>query len=381
MKNVRVSASLCFLLLSAPVAFAQTDASVSGTITDPSGGHVVSATVTALNADTGIATRVATNDAGVYTMPQLPPGKYNFTAEFAGFRKSVLSDVELETGSMLTINMGLELGAASDSVEVTAQATEVNATSSSVGNVIDGKRLQDLPLNGRSVYDLLLTQPGVQSGTNFYLNGNQGGAVNFTMDGVTAMDNLHQSSFYLYSNVVSVDRAEEVRVVTSPADAEYGRGSGQVQMVTRSGSNKFVGSAFEEFRNGDLNANNFFNNLQGTNASGAPVAPRSQLKQNNYGVRFGGPVILPHYNGRNKMFFNGIYEPYKQRNFGTVNQTVYTQTALEGIFRFYPGVVNGNAQAAVPTVNLAGNPVQPSAATGPLQSVSVLGRDPNFVWW
>ncbi len=84
----------------------------------------------------------------------------------------------------------------------------------------------------------------MQLGTNFYLNGNQGSSVNFTMDGVTAMDNLHNSAFYLYSNVVSVDRAEEFRVVTSAADAEYGRGSGQVQMVTRGGTNRFVGSVY-----------------------------------------------------------------------------------------------------------------------------------------
>ncbi len=368
-KNVCVAACFAALLLG-PVAFAQTDASVSGTVADPSGAHVVSATVTALNVATGVATPAITNEAGVYTLPPLPPGRYTFTAEHPGFRKSVINDVELQTGTVITLNMGLELGQTSESVEVQAQATEVNATSASVGSVIDGQRLQDLPLNGRSAYGLLITQPGVQQGTNFVLNGNQGGTVNFTMDGLSSMDNLHQSAFYLYSNVVSVDRAEEVRIVTSAADAEYGRGSGQVQMVTRAGGNKFVGSAFEEFRNAELNANDFFNNLAGSNPNGTPLKPRSQLKQNNYGVRFGGPVK------RNKMFFNGIYEPYKQRNFTTVNPVVYTASALAGNFRFYPGAVDGNAQAAVPTVNLQGQPVQPATATGPLQTVSVLGRDP-----
>jgi carboxypeptidase family protein/TonB-dependent receptor-like protein len=367
LKTVWVS---ILLAVATSLALAQTEASVSGTVTDPSAAHVVNATVTALNQATGVTTPAVTNEAGVYTMPQLPPGKYNFTAEHPGFRKSVISDVELQVGTVMTLNMGLELGQTTETVEVQAMATEVNATSASVGNVVDSKRLIDLPLNGRSAYDLLLTQPGVQEGTNFYLNGAQGASVNFTIDGVTAMDNLHQSAFYLYSNVVSVDRAEEFRVVTSPADAEYGRGSGQVQMVTRAGSNRFAGSAYYELRNAELNANNFFNNLAGSNPNGTPLEPRSQLKQNNYGVRFGGPVK------KNKMFFNGIYEPYKQRNFTTVNQTVYTPTALDGIFRFYPGVPDGNAQSAVPTVNLAGQPVQPAGATGPLQSVSVLGRDP-----
>lgn len=369
-----VIGTLCIFFLLAvatTTARAQTEASVSGTVTDPSGAHVVGATVTALNVATGVAVPVVTNEAGVYTMPQLPPGTYTFTAEHPGFRKAAVNDVTLQVGTVMTLNLGLELGQTTETVEVQALATEVNATSASVGNVVDSRRLIDLPLNGRSAYDLMLTQPGVQEGTNFYLNGAQGGAVNFTMDGITTMDNLHNSAFYLYSNVVSVDRAEEFRVVTSPADAEYGRGSGQVQMVTRAGGNRFVGSAYYELRNAELNANNFFNNLQGRNANGDLLAPRSQLKQNNYGIRFGGPVK------RNKMFFNGIYEPYKQRNYTTVNQTVYTADALQGIFRFYPGVQNGNAQAAVPTVNLSGQPVQPAAATGPLQSVSVLGRDPS----
>jgi hypothetical protein len=370
MGKFQVALFLCPLFLASAAFAQQTDASVSGTVTDPSGAHVIAAAVTASNIETGVRIPVQTNEAGAYTMPPLPPGRYTFTAEKSGFRKAVIDEVVLQVGGVVTLNIALEIGSTSESVEVHAAATEVNATSASVGNVVEGKRLQELPLNGRSAYDLLLTQPGVQEGTNFILNGNQGGSVNFTMDGLSAMDNLHQSAFYLYSNVVSVDRAEEFRVVTSPADAEYGRGSGQVQMVTRGGTNRFVGSVFWEVRNAVFNANDWFNNSAGSDAHGNPLKPRSQLKQNNYGIRFGGPVK------KNKMFFNGIYEPYKQRNFTTRNQSVYTPTALQGIFRFYPGVINGNAQASTPTVDLAGNPVQPAGATGSLQSVPVLGRDP-----
>lgn len=370
MRTVRVSAIL-IAILSASLAHAQTDASVSGTVTDPSGAHVVGATVTALNAATGATTPVETNDAGVYTMPSLPPGNYTFSAEHPGFRRAVINQVVLQVGNVLTLNMGLDLGQTTETVEVQATATAVNATSASVGSVVEGKKLLDLPLVGRSAYDLLLTQPGVQLGTNYYLNGNQGAATSFTMDGISAMDNLHNSAFYLYSNVVSVDRAEEFRVVTSPADAEYGRGSGQVQMVTRGGTNRFVGSVYWEVRNAVFNANTFFNNELGRDANGKELAPRSQLKQNNYGIRFGGPLK------KNKTFFNGIYEPYKTRNFTTVNRLVYTPTALQGTFRFYPGALNQNANGANPVVDLSGNPITPKGATGPLQSVSVLGRDPN----
>jgi hypothetical protein len=370
-KNVRV-ATLSAVLFLVPAAFAQqTDATVSGTVTDPSGAHVVAATVTARNVATGVAVPVTTNEAGVYSFPPLPPGKYTFTAEHPGFRRSVITEVELQLGATETINMALELGQTTESVEVQAQATEVSATSASVGSVVEGKRLLDLPLDGRSAYSLLLTQPGVQLGANYILNGNQGGTVNFTTDGVSTQDNLHQGAFYLYSNVASVDRVEEFRVVTSAADAEYGRGSGQVQMVTRAGGNRFNGSVYWEVRNGDFNANTWTNNAAGRDANGNLLDPRSQLKQNNYGIRFGGPVK------KNKMFFNGIYEPYKQRNFTTVDPVVYTASALAGNFRFYPGVVNGNVLSAVPTVDANGNPLQPSTATGPLQTVSVLGRDPS----
>lgn len=359
------------LFLGSAVVFAQTNATVSGTVTDPTGAHVVNATVTALEANTGVATSTHTNEAGVYVLGSLPPGKYRFTAEHSGFRKSVANDVDLALGAMVTLNLALELGQTTESVEVQGTVTEVNASSASLGKVVDMRKVLDLPLAGRSAYDLLITQPGVQSGTNFYLNGNQGGAVNFTMDGINAQNNLLSGSFYLYSNVVSVDRAEEFRVVTSSADAEYGRGSGQVQMVTRSGSNAFHGSAFSEVRNGAFNANNFINNALGKDASGHEIAKRDQLKQNNYGVRLGGPVK------KNKTFFNGIWEPYKQRNNAAFTATVYTAQARQGIFRFFPGVQNANASGTVPTVDSSGNPVQPATATGPLQSVNLFNRDPN----
>jgi hypothetical protein len=370
MGKFQVALLLCPLFLGS-FAFGQTDASVSGTVTDPSGAHVVNAIVTATHVETGTRTPVRTNEAGVYTMPSLPPGKYTFNAEHPGFRKAVLNDVTLQVGSVFTLNLTLELGSTSETVEVHAAAIEVNATSASVGEVVEGKRLLDLPLAGRSAYDLLITQPGVQgsTGTNFYLNGNQAGAVNFTMDGINAQNNLLSGSFYLYSNVVSTDRAEEFRVVTSAADAEYGRGSGQVQMVTRGGGNSFHGAAFSEVRNGIFNANNFINNAAGTDANGHERAKRDQLKQNNYGVRMGGPVK------KNKTFFNGIWEPYKQRNNAAFTATVLTPSAKQGIFRFFPGVQNGNTTAAVPTVDSSGNPVAPAGAT--LQNVSLFGRDPN----
>lgn len=356
--------AVLFCLLGGAAVFGQsTDATVSGTVADPSGAHVVSVTVTALNTLTGITSTTQTNESGVYVFAALPPGNYRFSAEHPGFRKSSINDVVIQVGARLTLNLTLELGATTETVEVQAVAGTVNTSNATVGDVITGTKLLGLPLAGRSSYDLIVTQPGVVQGSGYNINGNRGGAVNFTTDGINSQDNLLPGSFYLYSNLVSIDRAEEFRVVTSPADAELGRGAGQIQMITRTGTNAYHGSAWEDFRNTDLNANDFFNNLTGT--------PRNVLHQNQFGVRMGGPVK------HNKTFFNGIYEGQRQRQVIATTQTVYTQSARDGVFRFFPGVQNGNAISANPTVDLNGNPIQPANATGPLQVVSVFGRDPN----
>jgi hypothetical protein len=152
------------MILCRSLASAQTDATVSGTISDPSGAHIVGAVVIARNVDTGVATTVTTNNAGAYTMPALIPGTYQFTAEHPGFRRAVTDGVILQVASVLTVNMPLEIGQTSESIEVQATATEVTATSSSVGDVVEGRRLLELPLVARSAYDLLLTQPGASSG-------------------------------------------------------------------------------------------------------------------------------------------------------------------------------------------------------------------------
>src|SRR5207245_5847128 len=194
-------------------------------------------------------------EAGVFVFPALQPGMYRFTAEHSGVHNAVASNVALQVGDKITVNLPLELGTTTESVRVQGGASMVNTANATVGDVISGKKLLDLPLAGRSSYDLIVTQPGVIQGGGYNINGNRGGAVNFTTDGINSVDNLLPGSFQLYSNLVSVDRAEEFRVVTSPADAELGRGAGQIQMITRSGTNSYHGSLWEEFRNTDLNAN------------------------------------------------------------------------------------------------------------------------------
>ena len=370
-----VLALLGTLLFASAVSAQTTEATVSGTVTDPSGAHVVGAAVSASNPATGVTSSTLTNQAGVYVFASLPPGKYRIAAEHPGFRRAVISDVDLAVGSQVTVNVALDLGQTTESVEVRAAATEVNVSSTSVGSVVESRRILDLPLVGRSAYDLVGTQPGVViNGTNgVNINGSQTGAINYTTDGINTQDNLLNGAFNTnVSNTVSVDRVEEFRVVTSPADAEYGRGSGQVQLITRAGTNQYHGSAWEELRNTDLNANDWFSNQAGLNpVTHLQQAPRNILIRNQFGLRFGGPVK------HNKTFFNGIWEEDHQNQRVAVNQTVYTPTALQGLYRFFPGATNANAATIVPTVDTSGNPVQPPNTTGPLQTISIFGRDPN----
>jgi Carboxypeptidase regulatory-like domain len=353
-------------------AFSQTaDASLTGTVLDPSGAAIGGARVTIRNQANGATRTTVTNSAGVYLIPALPPATYELTMEHPGFQKYVYGSMVLDVGAKQSLNVTLTVGATTDSVEVQAAASDIQAVTSSIGNVITGKKLEELPLVGRSVYDLINTTAGVagvydpttRSITTQNFNGTRSGALNITLDGGNIQDAFFDGlAATAATSIVNVDRIAEYKIVTSPADAEYGRGSGQIIMVSRSGTNRFHGSLFEEFRNTVLTANSWFNNFN--------RVPRDFLAKNQFGGRFGGPIL------KDRLFFNFHYEGQRQRQHNLVNSAVYTQTARQGLFRFFPGVITANAFAANPTVDLAGNPVTPRGATGPLQTVSVFGLDP-----
>ena len=343
-----------------------TDAFLSGIISDPSAAGVPNALITARNVNTGVVTETRANHSGVYVFASLQPGLYQLTAELPGFQKYVVRDLDLDVAARLTLNMELKIGAPTESIEVRADAVlQLDLLSSSVGTVINGRKVLELPLAGRNAIDLLRTQAGVtgaNGGQNF--NGARVGSLNISVDGTNAQDNLINSLFLAtVTSGISVDRIEEFRVVTSPADAELGRGSGQIQAMTRSGTNQYHGSLFEEHRDRSLIANNFFNNQRGQ--------ARDLLIRNFFGGRIGGPIK------KNRTFFNVFYERRYERFSQTVTSTVYTEQARQGLWRFYPGARNANALSSAPTVDLNGNPVKPTVATGDLQTVNVFGRDPS----
>ena len=311
------------------------------------------------NTQTGVASTTITNEAGVYSFPSVQPGLYRVIGELPGFKKLVNNDVRIEVAARISLNLQLEVGAEAVAVEVTASMESAVALgTSSVGGMITGQAVTQLPLPSRNALDLVATQAGIV-GEN--LAGARIGALNITRDGINVMEQHINQGVTSVINTTT-DLIEEVRVVTSPADAEFGRGAGQVQMLTRSGTNEFHGSIFESHRNTVLNANTWFNNLRGT--------PRNVLIRNQFGARLGGPII------KNRTFFHFLYDGQREVTKNSVTSVTFTDQARQGIFRFYENVQNGNANATLPTVNLDGSP-RPPTPGAQLQEVILFGRDPN----
>jgi len=355
-------------LFASGLAFSQTtNATLGGTVSDPSGALIPGVTISATNNATGITSTVLTNEAGTYQFASLQPGTYKVTAELPGFQTQLANNFTLGLGQQARLNFTLQVGAVSQTVEVSVAAdTLLATTSSSVGTVLPESRLNDLPLGSRNVQALLATMAGTgPQGDDGGIYGNFAGgrisSVNVTRDGFVASDGRYTHGEFSQS-YTSPDLVEEVKVVTATVDAENTRGSGQVQMVTRAGTNQFKGAVFWTNRNSALDANDWFNNLNG-------VRPDWE-NRNQFGFRLGGPII------KNKTFFFFLLDEQRDVIKQNAVGTVLTPLARQGIFRFFPGVDNNNALANVPTVDRLGNPVRPAAATGDVQQFPILGKDP-----
>ena len=366
---MRFVTGFLFCLLCASLALAQTpNASLSGTVNDVSGAVVPGAAVVVTGIDTGVVNRAVTNATGNYVFPSLQAGNYRVTAEMAGFQKMTYDPVNLSISANVRLNFMLPVAGGSTTVDVTASAESPLLTASSViGNVITGQQILDLPLVDRNATNLAISQPGIAGGIGegaIIAGGTQQSLV-LSLNGINVSNTrlTRAGGLQSYQMTQSVDMVEEVKVVTSPADVELGRALGQVQMIVRSGGNKFSGSLTDGFRNTDLNANTWFNNRDGL--------ARQDLKRHQFAARVGGPIQ------KNKTFYFFLYDANRQRTSASSNASVLTSAARQGIFRFFPGVQNGNLSTSVPTVDSSGNPVRPAAATDVLQSVSIFGKDPN----
>jgi len=364
----RLLKTLLLLVLIAPnaMAFAQVNATVGGTVSDTSGALIPGVTVTAKNTQTGVVTTVVSNETGAYQFANLQTGTYSVTAELPGFRTQSYNDVALGIAQQVRLNFSLQVGGVAQQIEVAASVDTTLATSSSsIGTVLPDYTVKDLPLGSRNVLDLVTTAAGVQE-SNFA--GHRINQVATTRDGINVADGRYDLGVFSQT-YVSPDLVEEVRIVVSSADPELGKAGG-VQLSTRAGTNTYTGSVFWTNHNTALDANTWSNNRTG--------AKTNYLNRNQYGGRLGGPIK------KNKAFFFFLYEGQKVVQRSVVTTPVLTASMRQGIFRYFPGVVNGNADSntttgatpQAPVVDVLGNPVRPAAATGGLVPASLYGVDP-----
>lgn len=324
---------LCAVLLSQ--AFT---GSISGIVSDPTGAVVTGVAITVTEIDRNVRFKSASNETGFYVVPSLPPGNYRVEAEASGFRRFTLGKLPLATQQKATVDITLALGPVTENVEVTGQAQMVEASTSTLSAVVENKRILDLPLNGRNIFQLTGLIPGVfytsQLGgddqsfraNQFSVNGGQPGNTEVLIDGVTATASDELSNMNSTSAVPSVEGIQEFRIQTNSFSAEYGRsGGGVVTMATKSGANTPHGSLFYFHRNSEFDANSFFANRSGQ-------ALRN-FKRHQFGGSLGGPIYLPKvYNGRNRSFFFFTYEGMRRVTPSFTQHTVPTDLERQGDF-------------------------------------------------
>src|SRR5271163_2202014 len=302
-------------ILSATLAWASVGGSISGTVKDPSGRVVSTADVTVRETGTGVSFKTHTDSKGHYTFPVLPVGHYELNVQASGFTAYERKDIVLDTNAALTLDASLQVGGRAETVSVTDNTLHVETTSTQMGQVITGRQITAVPLDGRSYTDLLSLQPGVAPATTITsstvqdvgatvlnpsgtlnpgtisVNGQREFANYFSVNGADVEEDVNAGT----AIVPNLDAIDEFRIITSNFDAEYGEFSGgQVNVVTKSGNNGFHGNTFEFLRNTDLDARNYFSPTRGA------------FRQNQFGGTFGGPIH------RDKIFFFTDYQGTRQ---------------------------------------------------------------------
>ena len=328
------------MLLSATLLVAQFDSGqISGFVRDPTGAVVPGASVTATNEGTKEAHRTTTTSEGYYVFPQLVVGSYTIAIEARGFKRYVKSGIALDAEAKVSADVGLTVGEATESVEVTASSATVQTDSAQVATTIETKQMQDLTLNGRNPIYLAALSPGVVGGTigtfdpdsvsngSYNINGGRTDEYVVIVDGAVATRTRSSGSMV---GTLDVDTVQEAQVLTGNYSAEYGRSSaGEIRFVTKSGTRDFHGDLVENFRNSALDANTWTRNHSNLTASGP--AP---YRFNQYGFDIGGPVFIPkHFNSdRSKLFFFWGEEWIKRRYTSTNTGTVPSDAMRNGDF-------------------------------------------------
>ena len=331
-----------------PVASAQSTAVLRGSVIDPSGAAVAHAKVVVGNQATGAEWKTESDSDGLFVVPALPPGTYSITVSAEGFQTSIVSNLVLEVSTTVTQTVQLRVGKLSQQVTITAETPVIDNSTVTIGQVVDQKTVQEIPLNGRHFLDLgFLTAGSVTAPANGFLSqpirgqgsfafntaGQREDTVNIMVNGINLNDMVQNQLVFQ----PSINTVAEFKVDNSVPSAEYGRNVGAVvNIATRSGTNDFHGEAFEFLRNSDLDARNFFN---------TKGVPQSTLKRNNFGAALGGPIK------KNKAHFFISYEGLRHRQGLTVNALVLNQTQLDQVAATSDATVKSLVQNFIPGGN------------------------------
>ncbi|HEX9201176.1 MAG TPA: TonB-dependent receptor, partial [Acidobacteriaceae bacterium] len=353
-------------------ASGQSTATLSGTVSDPSGAVLPNAQVQVHSLATGADRVISTDGAGLYVVPSLQPGDYQLRVSAPGFSNYMVQKVTLDVDQKATVNIKLAMASAGETVQVESTAAQIEAQTMTVGQVIDRTTVQEIPLNGRHFMDLTVLTPGgvvaptagSLTGTSrglgansFITAGNREDSVNFQINGI----NLNDMAQNQITFQPSINTTSEFKIDNSTFSAEYGRSSGSIVNVsTRSGTNAFHGEVFDYFRNEALDARNYFNRPVNvvTGASLGVAGRKAPLKRNNFGVAIGGPIWRDH------TFFFGSYEGLRQHQGILQNSTVLSAAQRAAVVA--AGKPAANAMLAlIPIANNGNNYV--AFTPGPVQ--------------
>jgi hypothetical protein len=355
---------------------------VQGTITDTTEAILPGVSVSIVNMATGLVRTTLTNSAGLYRVPGLEPGRYQVTAELAGFSRSVRKDVVLSVGATVGLNLRLEPGGLSETVDVAAVVAPLQTEKADVSAVVEVKKIQDLPLSARNVLQLASLQPGItgivpagqdflvaEQGAGVNASGLRGSANNASVDGGSVNNGPWGGTFLIVPNAESV---QEFQVISNNMSAEYGRNAGAaISIITKGGTNELHGSAFNFHRNDGWRTRNVFET----------TGPKPDFRRNDFGVSIGGPIL------KDRTFFFASYEGVRETTGRGQLLTVETEQFRDFVMRTRPGsnaaqLLQRYRPIAYPTTGLRdlGSPAPGANVIGPpdgipdVGTISVAGR-------
>ena len=386
-----ITALLVSVGFSTPAVAQSSNASLSGTVSDASRALIPGVSVTAVNNGTSVTTTAVTNESGVYSLPSLLPGAYKVSAVLPGFQTSTFTDVQLGNAAQVRLNFTLTVASVDTAVEVSIAADRLLLeSSSSVGQSLSQETVREMPVvgaMGNDVLSLIRVMAGVTMTTNAIfaansteLAGVSASNIQIQRDGVDASASGRWAAGTQGATIMNPDLVGEIRMILAPVDAEVGRGNSQIQVSTRSGTNRFTGSAVWSVQNSALDANTWTNNR----VQPEPVAaPWRNFHETT--LSLGGPIV------RGKTFFFALWDGFLPRNRTDINATILTPCARNGIFRYFDNWSNGNvlqtptggATPRIAVVDFQGTPIAPAANpngtphNGTLRYASVFGQVVN----